>query len=257
MRRNTAPSRVSIVFCILLCMAFSANPGFAQNEAASQQLYSFSYFQVQPGMDFEFEALIKDMIPVLKEMGVTEMQTLRASNFGMWGRYLFISPLMEGAAMDANLSKQLSDVVPATVVSLFSRMSQSVVSCQDIMLIPMPDLNIAPPDDYEAKLIGHVTIGTVPGRDEDFKKGIKKVIDAMGKTNVKGVVIGQVGHGGNMDDYIMFVFYDSFKEMLDNEPAIQREFSKADLTSLTGVVTSRESEVFVRIPELCFEAPAQ
>ena len=44
----------------------------------------------------------------------------------------------------------------------------------------------------------------------------------MGKTKVKGVLIGKVGFGGNLD-----------------------------LSSLNDIVYYRESEVLVRVPEMC------
>ena len=97
------------------------------------------------------------------------------------------------------------------------------------MVIPQPDLTIPPAEDYEMKLAVQITIGTAPGREEDFKKVAKKALEAIGKTKVKGILVGKVGIGGRLDEYIIDVFYDSFKEMFDNEPAVQKELAAADL----------------------------
>lgn len=247
---------LSICFALVFCLYFSSS-AVASDEEASPQLLSFSYVQVKPGMELEFEELVKNTIPLFREWGVTEMDTFKISNFGMGNKYLFISPLMEPAALDAQLSEQSSNEIPVSIVSLISGISRTVVSAQDFMLITMPDLNIPAADDYEGKLFGSVTIGTASGSDEEFKKGIKKAISAIGKTDVKGVYIGKVGWGGNLDEYIMFILYDSFEEMVNNQTAIDMELAEADLASLDGVTKYRESEVLVRVPELCFEAAAE
>ena len=75
----------------------------------------------------------------------------------------------------------------------------------------------------------------------------------LGKTKVKGVLVGKVGIGGNMDQYIVSIFYDSFTEMMANEPAIQKELAALELKPLTGVVSSRKSEVLIQLPELSLE----
>jgi len=238
-------------------MAFFTNPGFAKNEEAPPQPFGFSCFQVKPGMELQFEKLVKDAIPVLQEMGVTQMDTFTTSNFGVSGKYLFVSPLMDPAAMDAQLSDQRSNMVPVSIVSLMSGMSQTVVGSQDFMLIPQTDLDIPLAEGYEIKLVHIVTNGTTPDNAENFKKGIKEAVKAIGKTNVKGVLVGRVGLGGNFDEYMVFNFYDSFKEFLENQPAIEKELSAADLSALDGIVNYRKSEVFVRLPELCMQPAAK
>jgi len=256
MRKNIAASRLSIGFCILLLMTVFTNLSFAQGEEAPQQLYNFSYIQVKPGMALEFEEFVKSMIPALKKMGVTQMDIYKTSNFGMANKYLAVTPLRDWAAMDAELSASQSNV-PVALVSALSAISRMVVSTHDFMLIPQPDLNIPPAEDYDFKLVVKYTAGTAPGREEDFKKGLKEAVDAIGKTDIKGVLIGKVGIGGNLNEYIMYILYDSFTEMANNAPAVQKELAAADLTSLTGVVYYMESEVLVRIPELCIQPAAQ
>ena len=256
MKRNISKSRLLVGFCILLLMTVFTNLGFAQGEEAPQQLYEFSYIQVKPGMDLEFEEFIKNMIPVLQNMGLTDMTVLKTSNFGMSSRYLVVTPLQDPAAMDAQLAASQPNV-PVALVPAMSALSRMVVSIQDFMLIPLPDLNIPPAEDYELKLIVNVTIGTAPGRAEDFEKSAKVAMAAIGRTNVKGVLIGKVGLGGNLDEYILHVLYDSFTEMTNNEPAIQKELAAVDLTPSTGAVYYRESEVLVRVPELSIQPAAQ
>ena len=257
MRRNIAASRLSIGFCILLLVAVFINIScFAQGDEEPQQIYGLSYFQVKPGMSVEFEQFIKNSLPAISEMGFTQMSVYKTSNFGMSDRYLFITPLRDSAAMDAELSESQSNM-PVRFVPMLSAIQRMVVSIHDFMLIPQPDLNVPPKEGYEPKLLVNLTIGTAPGRSEDFEKVAKEVMAAIGKTNVKGVLIGKVGLGGNLDDYIMTILYDSFTEMTDNSPAIEKELAAIDLTPVTGVVYYRASEVLVRLPELTIQTAGQ
>lgn len=250
MRMNNLTSRLLVGLCILLLVTVFTNLSFAQSEDAPQQLYKFSIFQVKPGMQLEFEQFVKDGIPAMKNMGITDLTISKTVNFGMANKYVAVSPLQDPEAMDAGLSRPRANV-PVGMISLMSAMERMIVSVHEFMLVPQYDLNMPFAEDYDIKLIANFTIGIAPGRDQEFKNGLKKVVDAIGKTKVKGVLIGKVGFGGNMDQYIVSVFYDSFKEMTENEPAIQKELAKLDLSSLTGVIYYRESEVLVRVPEMC------
>jgi hypothetical protein len=257
MRINDRVQKISIGFCVLLLVAVFINTGaFAQSNEAPQQLYTFSYIQVKPGMSLEFEQFIKSSLPAIRDMGITQMTVFKTSNFGIGDRYLLIFPLRDPAIMDAELSESQA-AVPVGIVPMLSAIQRMVDSMHDFMLTPRPDLNIPPKEGYEMKLIANFTIGIAPGRSEDFEKNAKIAIDAIGKTNVKGILIGRVGLGGNMNEYILSILYDSFTQMMNNEPAIQKELAAADLTPLTGIVHYQKSEVLVRLPELGIQPAGQ
>lgn len=256
MRRNKSSWVLLSGFCILLLMTVFMSSGFATEKKESPQLYKLSYVQVKPGMGLEFEEFIKSIIPTFKNLGLTEMYISKTTNYGMSDKYTVLMPLDTPEAMDAEIAAQKSSV-PVGIVAALSAIQRMVVSSHDLMLIPQPDFNIPLAEGYKVKLIVNFTVDVVPGRDDDFKKGLKKVVDALGKTKVKGVLIGKVGFGGNMDQYIMSVFYDSFKDMAANEPAIQKELAALDLDFLTGAIQSRKSEVYIEIPELCVEPAAK
>ena len=257
MRISGTVQRLSIGLCISLLVTVFINTGcFAQSDEAPQQLYTFSYFQLKPGMALEFEQFIKNNLAAIHEMGITQMDVFKTSNFGMSNKYLFILPLQDPAELDAELTESQTNV-PVGIVSMMSAIQRMVDSIHGFMLIPRPALNIPPQEDYDWKLITNITINTAPDRSEDFEKVAKEAMTAIGKTNVKGVLIGKVGLGGNMDQYILSVLYDSFTEMMNNEPAIQKELATVDLTPITGVVYYRESEVMVRLPELGIQPAGQ
>lgn len=252
MKRNQLARRLLLGFSTLLLVIAFTNLSFAQDQETPQQVMKFSYLQVKSGMELEFEEFVKNKIPFFQKMGLTTMDIFKTSNFGKSGKYLIITPLQDPAALDAELSAPQSNV-PIELVSVLSSVNRMVESGHDFVLTPQPDLNMPPAEDYVFKLIVNITIGVKAGREADFEKGAKKAVQAMGKTNIKGILLGKVGLGGNLGEYIMFNLYDSFKEMTANEPAIQKELAALDLTSLTGAVNYRQSEVLVRIPELCIE----
>lgn len=257
MRISSRAQRFSIGLCVLLLVfVFINTSALAQSDEEPQQLYTFSYFQVKPGMGLEFEQFIKNSLPAIRGMGVTQMTVFKTVNFGMSDKYVFVLPLRDPAALDAELSES-QDNVPTILVPMLSAIQRMVVSIHDFMLIPQPDLNIPLKEDYEIKLVVNITVGTAMDRSEDFEKRAKKVAAAIGKTNVKGVLFGKVGLGGNLDEYIVSIFYDSFTEMTNNDPAIEKELAAADLTPLPGVVYYRKSEVLVRLPELGIQPAEQ
>ena len=252
MRKNGAVSNVSSGFCILILMTVLTIPVFAQNQEAPQQLYTISYMQVKPGMALEFEQFIKGSLPALKQMGIPWLETFKTANFGVSDKYMFLLPLQDAAAMDAELSALQSNV-PVGMISMMSAIQRMVVHSNTFMLIPQPDVNISPQEGYDWKLIANVTIGIAPGKDPEFKNGIKKVMTAIDKTDVKGVLLGRVGLGGNLDQYVLTVLYDSFANIMQNQPAVQKELAATDLTPMNGVVYYRESEIMARVPELCLQ----
>ena len=249
--------RIKIGFCVLLLLAAFINTNcFAQGDEQPQQLLSFSSIQLKPGMSIEFEQFIKNNLVAIREMGVPSMTVFKTANFGMSDKYLFVFPLPDPAAMDAELSASEASI-PVAFVSMISAIQRMVVSAHDFMVATRPNLNIPPKEGYEPKLLVYFTIGTAPGREEEFEKNAKVAIDALGRTDVKGILVGKVGLGGNLDEYVMSMLYDSFTDMMNNEPAIQKELAAADLTPLTGVVYYRNTEVLVRVPEISIQPAGQ
>jgi len=255
MQKNNLASRISIGICILLLMVVFTNIGFAQSEEVAPELYLFNYVQVKPGMDLEFETFIKNALPTLQQMGTTQMTVYKTSNFGVSGKYLFTMPLPEPAVLDAELS-QSQENIPVQLVSMLSALERTVVSSNSFMLIPNEDLSIPTAENYEQKLVVHLTIGTAPGRSQDFEKEAKEILDIIGETNVKGVYVSKVGYGGNLDEYIVSIFYDSFADMTRNTALVETKLAESGITPQSGVVYYRQSEILVRIPELSIE-PAE
>ena len=254
MRKNLSVRRLIFGFSILLLATVCANVGVAQNEEGTQQLYKFSYIQVKPGMALQFEEFIKSMLPTLQRLGAGGMDIWKTSNFGEMDKYLVVTPLPDAADMDRGLSDNPTNV-PIGLVFVMETINRMVSGRHDFMIIPQPDFNIPPAEGYELKLGVNFTIGVAPGREKDFEKGLKEVLALAGKTNIKGVYVNKVGLGGNLDEYIVSVFHDSFVDMAKNNAAMEKELAAAGLTPQTGIVHYRHNEVLVKIPQLTIPAP--
>ncbi|MEJ2110035.1 MAG: hypothetical protein P8Z37_09010 [Acidobacteriota bacterium] len=256
MRKYYSVQKISVVLCILLLTTVFTGILYAQNEGTDQQVYQVLSVQIKPGMDMEFEQFIQSIMPALKEMGIPELSTSKTGNFGVADKYSFLMPLQDPAAMDAELSASQENV-PIWAVSMSSAMQRMASSVRSYMLIPRPDLGEMWEDGYQWKLASDLRIGVAPGREQEFEKALKEAVAVIKKTNIKALLIGKTGLGGDMNEYEVAVFYDSYKDMLANGPKIQTELAAANLTPMTGIVYSVDNEVIVNVPELSIQPAAQ
>jgi hypothetical protein len=256
MRKHGSAQRVSVAFLILLLTAVFAIGGFAQGQQADQQVYQVLTVQIRPGMDMEFEQLVRGVMPALKEMGIPQLDTFKTGNFGVADKYMFLMPLQDPAAMDAELSAPQENIPvwAVTMSSAMQRMASSVHSC---MLIPRPDLGEMWKEGYQWKLAADLRIDIAPGRDQEFEKALKEAAAVIMKTNIKALLIGKIGLGGSLNEYEVTVFYDSYKDMLANGATMQKALAAANLTPMTGIVNSVNNQVIVNIPDLSIQPAAQ
>lgn len=255
MRNRISTLRIFVGFCILLIATVLPNICLAQNEEAPQ-LYTFGYLQVKPGMSLEFEEFIKGVLPELRSMGITEMDIWKTSNFGVSDKYLVITPARTPEAMDAELATD-ETMVPVGLVPVMSALNRMLVGSQDVMVIPRTELNLPTAEDYQMKLALILHIGTAPFRAAEFESGAKQVVGMMSQTGVKGVYINKIGYGGNLDEYMICIFFDSFADMAATMPKIEQKMVEAQLAPPSGLIYYRQSEVYVRVPALGIQPEAQ
>lgn len=242
-------------FCILIVAMLLPNICLAQDEAASQA-YIFSFLQVKPGMALEFEEFMKSVLPALPEMGITQLDVWRISNFGVSDKYVLIMPAPTPEAMDAELAADETSI-PVPIVPVLSALNRLLVSSRDVMIIPQSELTIDTAEGYEGKLALNLSIGTAPGRNAEFEAGLKQILDIMRETGVKGVYTSRVGYGGNLNEYNMSIFFDSFTDLAATMPKFEQKMAEAQLAPPTGIVFYTESEVYVHVPELGIQPEAQ
>lgn len=256
MKRNSLIQEFAIGFSIVFFTITFTNVGFAQTEAATQEIYQVGYAQVKSGMNIEFEQLIKGALPYLQSRGIHQMLVCKTASFGTSDKYVFFTRLDDPAILDAELSESQSSI-PAEFIPVLSTLNRTMAGGRDFMMVTRPDLSILPADDYELKLGVMFTVGVTPGRTAEFESGLKEVLAVIGKTNIKGVLAGKVALGGNMNEYLVTILYDSFVEMLKNGPAIEQALAAAKLTPVTGIVDYQGNEVLAFLPELGIQQASQ
>lgn len=256
MQKHGSARKVSVAFCVLLLTVVFASIGYSQGEEADQQIYQVLAVQIRPGMDMEFEQVVQSVLPDLKKLGVPELSTIKTGNFGVADRYMFLMPLQDPAAMDAELSTPQENV-PIWAVSMSAAMQRMANSVHSYMLIPRPDIGEMWEEGYQWKLASDLRIGIAPGREQEFEKALKEAVAVIMKTNIKALLIGKIGLGGALNEYEVAIFYDSYKDMLANGPTMQKALAAANLTPMTGIVYSLNNEVIVNVPKLSIQPVAQ
>ncbi len=254
--RSTLTTRLAAGIIALLLVATIARLGFAQEQPAQPQPYSISYVQVKPGMSLEFEALVKNLLPLVKKAGVTNMSIWKTAQFGESDKYIMAIPVKSLAEFDAP-DDMLKLLGPEGIALLLSNVQRTISSERTFLLMGRPDLGVPIKEGYEPKLGVLLTASVAPGRTEEFEKGMKEAMAVIAKTNVKGVLAGQVSLGGNMNEYTALVLRDSFADMEKNTPEMQKALAAANLAPMTGIVVHMKNEVMRMIPELSIQEAAQ
>ena len=249
MYRHISIGNLSVALCLLFFVTASANYGFAQGAAAQPQLVLIYDIQAKAGMAAEFENVVRnDLIPELKKLGDTAVFTWR-TEFGQADRYIFATPIKSMAELDAP-DPLLATLGQKGMAYLGMRMGACSYSPRIFMVSTRPDLSSAIPQNYQPKLATMVTVSIAPGRAEEFEKNAKIMQGILQKTTAKGYLVTQVGAGGNMDEYISFLMFDSFSDMGKFQAAIQKMITEANMISPAGFVMSRKTDVLRFVPEM-------
>ena len=251
--------RLITVIVVLLAFTFT-NIALAQNkqapDAEPQSMY-VSMITVKPGMELEWENFIKkDLIPILKKGGIDGMMALVTDVFGKGSTYMFVIPIQDMAMFD-DPDPIAKAAGPDGLALMLSIMQRTVASTHTFLLTGMPDLNIPPKQGYQIKMGVMATMSVAPGRTDDFIKNAKELLAVIKKTNAKAVLTASVGLGGNPNDFIMFVVFDSFKDLGQFPKSFEKAMANTKLTPQTGVTTHVEYTVLKAAPELGIQPKGQ
>ena len=90
----------------------------------------------------------------------------------------------------------------------------------------------------------------------DFVKYTKELSAVIAKANAKGVLVSQVGLGGNPNEFITLVLFDSFADIDNFREAFARATADAKLTPApAGTIVNTEWRVYRLVPELSIIPP--
>ena len=109
----------------------------------------------------------------------------------------------------------------------------------------------APALDYQRKLAVSARSIVAQGHNADFVKNAKEVSAVVAKTNAKGVLVSRIGLGGNPDEFITLVLFDSFDDIGKFSAAFAKASAEAKLAPLpAGTVAHSEWRVYRYLPAL-------
>lgn len=253
MKRNQLLLVLSTVLCIVFFAATFTTPAFAQEP----QITAVAEIQLKSGVEAEFNRFMKaEFIPTLKKGGQQQMTAWKTAVFGTSGSVVFSWPLKNFAEVDTQhpIVKALG---PYGAQAMFTKLDSFAKSIQVFAMGGLPDLEIASPEGYVAKLGLQIKATIHPGRNEEYLKNVKIARDIVKKTNAKGFYAGKVGIGGNVNQYWFLVLFDTFADMDAFGVAFTKAASEAKMPSMAGIVDRMEMSMYSRDADLSIVPAAQ
>lgn len=225
----------------------------AQNPpgSAPPQTSQLTIVQVKPDMGLEWQDYLKnDANPATTKSGVTRRQVWTTATFGEGGEYAMITPVADLAQFD-NPTPLLKALGPQGVSALQAKRQRLISDSRSMMITARPDLSVAAAQGYQAKLGVSARSIVAQGHMADFVKYAKELSGVIAKTNAKGVAVSQIGLGGNPNEFITLVLFDSFADLGKFNPAFAKASADAKLGAQSaGTVTNTEWRVYRYMPEL-------
>lgn len=247
--------KIALATLFLVAFVF-ASLAFAQQKPAAapaQEAYGVMDLLIKPGMGWEWESYLKrDLVPVAKKAGVTQLLISKTEGFGIGDRYSIMWPIKNLAELDMPDPIEKAMGTDGLAVYL-SHIQRCVEGARVYALITHPELSIPAKPGYVHKMGVTLTATIAPGRTDEYEKTAKEMVALFAKTNSKAVYAGQVGFGGNINQYMFSVFVDSFAELGQFVQGITKAAAEAKLPSETGIVTNLETQTFKTLPELSIE----
>ena len=261
MNRPFAKTKFVAALSMLFVAATFAPQVFAQdkpNAPAAPQLYSVSVVRVISGMGDAFREFRKaERIPALRKGGVKQQGVWTTANFGGAGEYVIATPVESLSQYDS----------PGPVVKALgeeaarahnTKMARMIADSHTFLITLRPDLSLAPKPGYEFKIAFRIRVSVTPGRAADYEKNIKEALAVIAKTNAKGVLVSQVGLGGNPNEYLGLILFDSFADLQQFIPSFGKALAEAKVAPpAPGVVAHTEFAVYRYLPELSIQPPVQ
>lgn len=224
-------------------------PLFAQSPAATQS--QIAVVQVKPDMSREWRAyLTNDANPAVKKAGVTQRQVWTTATFGEATEYVIVTPVQSLTEFDdpTPLVKALG---PDGWTALMAKRQRLINGSHSFLVTARPELGWLAAAGYQAKLGVSSRNIVAPGHVADFMKFARDQVAVMRNTNAKGLYVSQIGLGGNPNEFISLVLFDSFADITKFPEAYAKAAAEAKLQPMVnGTVMNNEWRVYRYVPEL-------
>ena len=253
---------IALLLAATLVVSSLAQDKPAPKAAADQAvMMRITVTQMPNGMVPEWQNYQKnEVIPMMQKAGLTQSYVWRTATFGEAGEFIIARPMKDLSELDAPspLVKALGqEAATALATGMAAKAQRFNAWSRTFMLTGRPDLSIELPAGYAPKLAVMATTDVAPGRTEEYEKYSKEGLPVIRKTNVKGMLVGRVGLGGNPNQYITFVMFDSFTDLDQFGAAYTKAAAEAKLAPTPpGIVTNTEWTTVRYVPELSIQPAA-
>jgi hypothetical protein len=244
-----------------LCLVIVCLTSVPAAEQASDKPPAFQWLQltvvgVQPGMTAEWRKIQQEeVLPTLKKAGTLGREVWTTGVFGVGGEFVIVTPIQNLAQFDGQ-SPMLKALGPEAAAALGSRVAKLETGRRTYALRPRPDLSYIPDQNRPPKLAIVSVVDIAAGRNADFESLIKTdAVPAMKKAQAKGYYVSQVVYGGNTQEYITLVAYDTFEEISKGHPfeiALGQAGVAKMMQKTVGLVTRVDRYISRFVPELSF-----
>lgn len=236
---------------------FTTTLSFAQTQPPAPQLFAVQETRVKPEMSEEYYSFIQnEMSPAFKKAGIKQWDAYTTANFGEV-RFLYIRPIASLKEFDETdaLTKVLGQEGRRALLAKWLRL---IVSSRGYLVGMRPNLSIMPKTNDAPKLALLVTHKVAVGRGAAFEDIVKnETLPIFQKTNVKAFLMGRVALGGDSNEYLSVMRFDSFEEIEKWAVAAQLQGFGKIAEKEVGITLHRETAVLRYVPALSIRPEAQ
>jgi hypothetical protein len=251
---------ISAAFGLFVVMCFTSVPAARQagDKPPAFQWLQLTVVGVQPGMSADWRKIEQEeVLPALKKGGSLGREVWTTGVFGVGSEFVIVTPIQSFAQFDGQ-SPMAKALGPEGASALAGRRAKLETGRRTYALRTRPDLSYVPEPGRVPKLAMVSIVEIAGGRNADFENLLKAdAVPAMKKAQARGYYVSQVVYGGNTQEYITLVAYDTFEEIGKGHP-FEIALGEAGVTKLmqktVGLVTRVDRYISRFVPELSFMA---
>ena len=231
---------------------------FAQTPTPTPQLYVTTVTHVKPGMMTEYQALMKnETLPAFKKAGGTRWSTYTNATFGKGGMVITLRPIENMKALD-DTNFLVKAVGEAGAQVWGQKRARLIEGTETFLTQTLPDLYIPRPTTDVPKLIISTITNVAPGRTAEYESLMKnEVVPLLKKAGNKGFAVGRVAFGGDVNEYRVWMYADSFEDVEKIRQALQAAGYGALAAKFVGITLHSERRILRYQPELSIRPAAQ
>ena len=234
MTRHITPTRFFPALSVLLWATAFTTAGFAQTPTPTPpppQVSQVNIVQVKLEMGREWREYVQnDANPAAIKAGVKQRDVWTTATFGEGGEFVIVTPVENFAQFDGP-NPMVKAIGQEAATALLAKRQRLINGSRSFAITARPDLGVAPAPDYQAKLGVVARTIVAQGHMADFVKYTKELSAVVAKTNAKGVAVSQIGLGGNPNEFITLVLFDSFADIGKFPAAFAKAAAEAKLTA--------------------------